>query len=124
MARFGIKKEQAPYYLPPFEWNDASIAQWTQLEGLTLINMTHGTLTHTDYTGSDDTNYRDNATILRSVYDHETKNGLNGFILLSHVGVKDSRPDKFYNELGTMIETLKKRGYEFVSLQEILNTQT
>ena len=122
MMKFGIKKDQAPYYLPPYEWNDASITQWTRLEGLNMINMTHGTLTHTDYTGLDDSNYRNNAQILQSVYDHEEKKGLNGFILLSHVGVKESRPDKFYNELEGMIGELKKRGYDFVSLEEMLDT--
>ncbi|HEY5406039.1 MAG TPA: hypothetical protein VIJ92_03090 [Ginsengibacter sp.] len=45
---------------------------------------------------------------------------LNGFILLVHIGTDPRRTDKFYNQLPQLINELKKRGYEFVKINELL----
>ncbi|MCK4748738.1 MAG: polysaccharide deacetylase family protein, partial [Bacteroidales bacterium] len=49
MARFGITKEDAPLFLPPYEWYNDTISTWTQSMDLQLINLTHVTLSHADY---------------------------------------------------------------------------
>ena len=88
MMRFGIKRERAVYFLPPYEWYNKRIAEWTRDYGLQLINMTYGTLSHADYTTPEMLNYRSSDEIYRSILDFESKNtnGLNGFMLLMHQG--------------------------------------
>jgi peptidoglycan/xylan/chitin deacetylase (PgdA/CDA1 family) len=122
MARFGITKKQAPYFLPPYEWYNDSIAEWTADQGLQLINMTNGTLSHADYTTPDNSNYRSSEAIYNSILDFESKNtsGLKGFLLLMHVGTEAIREDKFYKLLEKLILELKAKKYDFIGLKDIL----
>ena len=39
MAKFGIKRTEARYFLPPYEWYNDSIAVWTDDLGLQLVNL-------------------------------------------------------------------------------------
>lgn len=121
MALHGIEKNEAPYFLPPYEWNNALITQWTDLLDLTLINYSPGTISHADYTTPDMDNYRSSAMITNSILTFEEQEGLNGFLLLSHIGTHPDRTDKFYSTLDDLIKILDKRGYEFVSLRELLD---
>ncbi|MET2986334.1 glycoside hydrolase family 9 protein [Aureibaculum conchae] len=120
MEKFGVKKEDTPYFLPPYEWNDEYITQWAHRQKLTLINYTPGTLSHADYTTPDDKNYKDTRVIYNSILNHEADKNLNGFMLLSHIGTDTKRTDKFYLKLETLIQELDKRGYDFVSLKTLL----
>lgn len=122
MSRFGINKEDALFFLPPYEWYNDTIAEWTKKEGLQLINFTHGTLSHADYTSPEDPNYRSNESIYKSImnFEAETKNGLNGFILLMHIGVSPKRTEKFYYKLNDLIIELKERGYKFKRIDALL----
>jgi hypothetical protein len=54
-------------------------------------------------------------------YEALKPNGLNGFLLLTHVGTDARRTDKFYQRLDELITTLKKRGYRFTLLQESIH---
>ena len=121
MALHGIEKNEAPYFLPPYEWNNALITQWTDLLDLTLINYSPGTISHADYTTPDMDNYRSSAMITNSILTFEEQEGLNGFMLLSHIGTHPDRTDKFYSTLDDLIKILDKRGYEFVPLNELLD---
>lgn len=122
MSRFGIRKQDAPYFLPPYEWYNDSISAWTRSMGLILINHTPGTLSHADYTLPGAPGYRSSEVIYRSIAEFEktTPGGLNGFILLTHIGTAPERTDKFYLKLGSLIGDLKSRGYTFVELSEML----
>ncbi|WP_150451436.1 polysaccharide deacetylase family protein [Arenibacter lacus] len=124
MKKFGIERKDAPYFLPPYEWYNDTIAQWTQELGFTLINMTHGTLTHADYTTPDSQNYRSSNTIYESITEYEEKNahGLNGFLLLAHIGTDPKRTDKFYHYLPSLIYYLQNKGYQFTTVAQLLNT--
>ena len=64
-----------------------------------LINYTPGTLSNADYTLDADKNYRSSETIYNSIIDYEKKRpaGLNGFILLMHVGAGPAAPINFIN---------------------------
>jgi hypothetical protein len=66
--------------------------------------------------------YVSSQTVYSSIIDYEKKNehGLNGFILLVHIGTDSRRVDKFYNKLDSLLGDLKLRGYEFVSLTRML----
>jgi endoglucanase len=118
MANLGIAK--AKYFLPPYEWYNQRIADWSKEEDVQLINFTHGTLSHADYTTPEMKNYRSSDTILESIYKHEEEKGLNGFILLVHIGTDPARTDKLYNRLPELIQTLRKRGYTFKRVDELL----
>lgn len=123
MAKFGIKKEQAPYFLPPYEWYNQSIANWTTDMDLQLVNFTPGTRSTADYTFPEmGKSYRSTNEIYQSIIDYAKSNpeGLNGFMLLLHVGTDPKRTDKFYDKLPELIEYLKKEGYELVKVDELL----
>ncbi len=121
MARFGVTKEDAPYYLPPYEWYNEEIACWTRDLGLMLVNFSPGTYSNADYTIPDMGNrYVTSDTIFARILRYEENYGLNGFILLTHIGVHPDRPDPFYLKLDELIVELKKRGYRFRLLNDAI----
>jgi peptidoglycan/xylan/chitin deacetylase (PgdA/CDA1 family) len=123
MARFGIEKSEALFFLPPYEWYNREIARWTADWGLTLINYSPGTRSHADYTTPDmGDRYVTSNRILDSIlsFEEESEYGLNGFILLTHIGTHLARTDKLYLRLEGLIETLIERGYSFVRIDELL----
>ena len=121
LNRFGLSKKKARYFLPPYEWYNDSIAAWTKKAGLRLVNYTPGTLSHADYTTPADKNYRSSATIYESILDYERKHpaGLNGFILLMHIGTDEKRKDKFYRRLPSILQWLKAEGYQLVRIDAL-----
>lgn len=120
MSKFGIKKEDSKYFMPPYEWYNKKISEWTNELGLQLINYTPGTSSNADYTIPSMPNYKTSEEIYKRILTYEETNGLNGFILLSHIGTHPDRTDKFYNKLESLISELQKRGYMFSSLNEII----
>ena len=112
------------FFLPAFEWYNDSISGWTKEMGLQLINYTPGTLSHADYTTLKDKNYRSSETIYNSIINYEKTNqtGLNGFILLMHIGAGPGRTDKFYTRLPELIKYLKLKGYQFQTVDKLLKT--
>jgi peptidoglycan/xylan/chitin deacetylase (PgdA/CDA1 family) len=122
MKRFGISGREALYFLPPYEWFNDSISAWTNSMGLRLINFTPGTLSNADYTTPDMSSYRSSEVIYRSILDFENENetGLNGFILLIHIGAAPERKDKFYFFLDDLITELELRGYQFKRIDVLL----
>jgi len=121
MSPFGISKKDSLYFLPPYEWNDAIITQWSARNKLALINYSPGTLSHADYTLPLDKNYRSSEEIYNSIMAYEAKSGLNGFLLLSHLGTDPKRVDKFYHKLDGLITNLKEKKYSFTGLDLLLN---
>lgn len=119
MRRFGITRDDAKYFLPPYEWYNEQIAEWTKELGLTLINFTPGTLSNADYTTPDmEERYVSSDSIYKRIFEYEKRdpNGLNGFILLLHIGSHHTRIDKFYYRVNELINDLKKLGYSFKRL--------
>ena len=122
MEKFGIKQEDARYFIPPYEWYNRKIVQWANDMGLTLFNFTPGTYSNADYTTPEMENYRSSQNIFNSIISYEEKSscGLNGFILLIHIGSAPERKDKFYLYLDKLISKLKTRGYEFIRIDKLL----
>ncbi|WP_143304768.1 glycoside hydrolase family 9 protein [Chitinophaga vietnamensis] len=123
MAAIGITREAAPYFLPPYEWYNDTIAAWTREAGLQLLCFTPGTRSNADYTYPEmGKSYHSSTEIYQSVMDYENSHdgGLNGFLLLMHIGTDPRRTDKFYARLPALITALKKKGYRFVQLKELL----
>ncbi|MDD2960731.1 MAG: glycoside hydrolase family 9 protein [Muribaculaceae bacterium] len=123
MRKFGINKEDAPYFIPPFEYYNSKISSWANKLGLQVIDFTPGTLTSQDYTTPDmGKRYYSSKTLYDNLMKAEksSASGLNGHLLLIHFGTDDKRTDKFYNLLPTIIKNLKKKGYQFVSIEEAI----
>ena len=115
MASFGIQKEAASYFLPPYEWYNQTITDWTKELGLQLVNFTPGTRSNADYTYPEmGKAYKTSDEIYKSIvaFNEKKPNGLNGFILLLHIGTDARRTDKFYERLAELIHYLKNNGYK------------
>jgi endoglucanase len=123
MSAFGITTNDARYFLPPYEWYNDTVSEWTREAGLQLINFSAGMRTHADYTTPAMRNYRSSEDIFSSVTEFEKRaaSGLNGFIMLLHIGTDPARTDKFYNRLDGLIQFIKEKGYKAVRIDELLN---
>ena len=123
MTRFGIRRAEARYFMPPYEWYNTRISAWTAELGLRLINFTPGTRSNADYTTPDmGARYLSSDVILQSIlaYEQDDPNGLNGFILLIHIGTAPERTDKFYQHLDALISTLLDKNYRFERIDALL----
>jgi endoglucanase len=123
LRKWGVSKEDAPFFLPPYEWYNDSIATWTNDLGFQLVNFTPGTRSNADYTYPEMGNkYVDSQKIYESILNYEKKSeqGLNGFILLMHLGTDPRRKDKFYFYLPKIISELKSKGYQFTKIDNML----
>lgn len=124
MAQHGIPAPH--YFLPPYEWYNDSIVQWTAALDLQLVNFSPGTRSTADYTYPEmGKNYRTSESILKSVTDFENQRpaGLNGFILLVHIGTDPRRIDKFYFQLEKLIRYLQGNQYELVTIPRLLSQE-
>jgi len=124
MFEFGIHKKDSPLFMPPYEWYNQQISNWTAGLGLILINYTPGTRSNADYTTPDmGKQYIGSEEIYNNILDYESNscNGLNGFILLIHIGTAPERTDKFYFYLEDLITELSLRGYQFNKLTDFFN---
>jgi hypothetical protein len=52
-------------------------------------------------------------------YEAKDQDGLNGFILLTHIGSGPKRTDKFHRKVDGLIEWLKAEGYKPVRIDEL-----
>lgn len=124
LKKWDITPQDAPYFLPAYEWYNDSIATWTKSFGLQLVNFTPGTRSNADYTFPKmGKKYVSSDTIYQSILRYEKKDpsGLNGFILLLHIGTDPDRTDHFYKQLTQLISTLREKGYHFLRIDELLN---
>jgi peptidoglycan/xylan/chitin deacetylase (PgdA/CDA1 family) len=124
MAAFGIIKKEALFFMPPYEWYNQQISDWTEELGLILINYTPGTRSSADYTTPDmGHRYIGSKEIYERIltFESESYSGLNGFILLIHIGTAPERTDKFYYRLEDLITELINRDYQFKILTEFYN---
>ncbi|MFS8083444.1 MAG: cellulase, partial [Ginsengibacter sp.] len=106
-----------------YEYYNDSIAAWTQELNLQLVNFTPGTRSNADYTFPDmGKRYVSSQEVYNSIlhFEESKLNGLNGFILLIHIGTDPGRKDKFYKYLPKLIPELKARGYQFQRIDELL----
>jgi endoglucanase len=125
LDRFCIARENALYFMPPYEWYNEQISAWCREFGLTLINFTPGTSSNADYTTPDmGRQYVSSDTIYHRIlrYEETHKDGLNGFILLLHIGTHPGRTDKFHSKLDALLTELEQRGYRFARIDESLKS--
>ncbi len=122
MRPFGIDRRKTPIFMPPYEWYNREISEWTEAMGHHIVNFTPGTSSNADYTTPEDKNYRTSEEIMSRIKEYEAKDphGLNGFILLTHIGAGPKRPDPFHNRIDELITWLREKGYEPVRIDELL----
>ena len=123
LEKIGVGKNEAFYYMPPYEWYNTKNADWCKEFGVQILNFTPGTYSNADYTvPSMGNRYLSSDTIYNRIirYEQNNTNGLNGFILLLHIGTDEERTDKMYDRLDDLILDLKNKGYSFLSLKDIL----
>ncbi|MFA6580926.1 MAG: glycoside hydrolase family 9 protein [Paludibacter sp.] len=119
MEKFGIEKNQAPFFLPSYEWYNDSISKWCDEVGIHLVNFTPGTLSNGDYTTPEmREKYYSSTEIYKRIMQVEATDGLNGHILLFHIGTDKRRQDKFYKQLYNLLIDLSRDGYDFVDLYQ------
>ena len=126
LARFGVERSRARYFMPPYEWYNRQVAGWAAGAGAVIVNFTPGLMTSADYTTPDMPGYRSSEEIYRQFLDYEaaSASGLNGFIILVHLGVAPERTDLFYFRLGQLLDDLEDRGYSPVRIDELLSVKT
>jgi endoglucanase len=115
---FGRTPENVRWFLPPYEWYNTEIVEWSVEMGLEVVNFTSGIGTNADYTTPGMPNYRTTEEIITRLWEYEEVHGLNGKILLIHPGVGPERPDPLYDRLFEIIFLLKEKGYEFKRLKK------
>ena len=122
---FGVKPGQIRYFLPPYEHYNQEIADWSRGMGLTLVNYTPGTRSNADYTGEAEKNFVPSNVIFDSIVNTEQKDsaGLNGFILLLHIGSGPGRSDKMSARFGDLLDYLAGKGYHFVRVDDLLDAK-
>jgi peptidoglycan/xylan/chitin deacetylase (PgdA/CDA1 family) len=119
-AAGALADKSRQYFVPPYEWYNAEQVRWSRELGITLINFTPGSGSNRDYAREDDKHFVPSQKILEDILTYEQKapNGLNGFLLLLHLG--SGRKDPFHSKFGQMCDELAKLGYRFQRVDELL----
>ena len=117
LEKFGVDRNEATFFMPPFEWYNRQIVNWSDEMELDLICFTPGTGTNADYTTPDMMNYRSTDALKRHLMKFEKQHSLNGALLLIHPGTAPGRKDKFYLKLEEIIDHLSSLGYKFEALK-------
>ena len=122
LERHGVGRKAVTIFLPPYEWYNAEIAEWTSALGMTLVNYTPGTRSNADYTEEGTRQFVSSDVIFQSIVrrEREGPHGLNGFLLLLHVGAGPGRADKFHKRFDELVGILVDRGYELVRVDTLL----
>jgi peptidoglycan/xylan/chitin deacetylase (PgdA/CDA1 family) len=123
MRALGLRPGEVRCFIPPYEWYNRDIVRWARELGLVLFNFTGGTTSNADYTVPSTENYLSSPAIFDNIlrFERTDPHGLNGVILLLHVGTDPERTDKFYFRLDELVRELTGRGYAFVRIDRLLD---
>lgn len=122
LEAFGLERDDMRFFIPPYEWYNRQIVDWTSDMGLVLFSYTPGTRSNADYMPDDHARFIPSRAIVDSILAYESthEHGLNGFLLLLHLGAGPGRTDKMHPFVGPLIDELRRRGYTFVRVDELL----
>jgi peptidoglycan/xylan/chitin deacetylase (PgdA/CDA1 family) len=121
IEKIGVKRTAIQFFIPPYEWYNEEIARWAGEVNLRLIDFTPGTRSTADYTENGASNFVNSRAIMASIMAREKKEGLNGYLLLLHMGAGPRRTDKMADHVGELIDNLRGRGYQFARVDELLS---
>ncbi len=116
LADYGVDTLTARTIVPPYEWYNPTHIRAYRDAGYMPVSPTPGILTYRDYTTPEMPDYFSSDTIWRATMDYEARKGVDGAIIILHLGTQDVRTDKFYHRLPALIDTLAARGYQPVRL--------
>jgi endoglucanase len=116
----GLTRQQPVFFIPPYEYYNYDQAKWSQDLGVTIFNFTPGSGSNRDYMREDDPHFPSSQKIYDDILAYERKDphGLNGYLLLLHLG--SGRKDPFHTRLGSLCDELTKHGYEFERVDRVL----
>jgi peptidoglycan/xylan/chitin deacetylase (PgdA/CDA1 family) len=116
----GLRGRMPRLFIAPYEWYNADQVRWSAELGVTLINFTPGSGSNRDYAPKGDRRFVSSRRIFDDilVYEKKDPHGLNGFVLLLHLG--SGRKDPFHPMLGPLCDALVRRGYGFMRVDELL----
>jgi peptidoglycan/xylan/chitin deacetylase (PgdA/CDA1 family) len=121
LEKLGALRDTLPtLFIPPYEWHNRDQARWSAELDVTLINFTPGSGSNRDYAPEGERNFVPSHKIYDDILAYEQKfpQGLNGFVLLLHLG--SGRKDPFHPLLGPLCDEIRHRGYEFSRVDELL----
>lgn len=122
LERFGVRRPGVRYWVPPYEWWNREVAGWSRESGLQIVGFSAGTRSNADYTTESDPRFVPSRTILESILRQlDAPDGLNGFILLMHLGAGPGRTDKWHTHVPELVGALKSRGYALVRVDALLD---
>lgn len=121
LQRFGLKKDQFSWMVPPYETCNESSAYVLKGLGYRLVNPTPGLVTGLDWAAKGEAGYTSAETLLGNIWDFDDKYGLNGAVILIHAMNYPGRTkdDRVYSHLGEIIDGLRARGYSFGTFKEL-----
>lgn len=105
---------QEVLFVPPYQWYNADQVRWSSAMDVTLINFTSGSGSNRDWIPESHPRFVSSEQIRDDIleYEHTTDDGLNGFLLLLHLGAQ--RDDLMHTQLEPLLRELQNRGYHFV----------
>ncbi|MDE6396159.1 MAG: polysaccharide deacetylase family protein [Muribaculaceae bacterium] len=113
LKRFGVERNDAPTIVPPYEWYNRIHIDAYRADGLKPVSPSPGIETFRDYTTPDMPDYRGSDYLWNQLFEREKSHGLDGAIMILHLGTQDVRTDKFYHRLPALLDTLTALGYTF-----------
>ncbi|HMJ67652.1 MAG TPA: glycoside hydrolase family 9 protein [Cyclobacteriaceae bacterium] len=120
MNSLGVSTDRK-LFIPPYEWWNSEVVSWCNEEGVQVVSFTPGIPTNSDYTYPEmGKSYKSSEAILETLFEKEAKDGINGSIILVHVGTDPRRKDKLYSRMPEMIKKLKAKGYEFKRVDDLV----
>ena len=108
------------YFIPPFEWYNADQTRWAREMNVLLFNFTPGSGSNRDYAPEGHKTFVPSAKLIDDILAYEQKDphGLNGFLLLLHLG--SQRADKVHPHIASLLDRLSLGGYSFARVDEML----
>lgn len=123
LAALGVDRKRACYFLPTSDQLTSASAEQAQAVGLKMVAGTSGTLSFAAATAEGTPEFVSSRAILESILQLERRSkGLNGFLLLFPLESGAHRTDIFYPHFKELIQQLREDGYQFVRVDELLET--
>jgi peptidoglycan/xylan/chitin deacetylase (PgdA/CDA1 family) len=115
-----LRRSDRVFFIPPYEHYNRDQVEWSQKLGVVLINLTPGCGSNRDYIKEGAPHFVSSQQLYEDILAYERKDphGLNGYILLLHLG--SGRRDPFHKMLGPLCDELTKRDYEFERVDRLL----
>jgi peptidoglycan/xylan/chitin deacetylase (PgdA/CDA1 family) len=122
----GVSRGEVRYFLPTSDQLNNTVVGHGREYGMKMITGTPGTLSLKTTTAENSAEFVSSQRILESILNRERsgKNGLNGFQLLFQLDSGERHTDKFYTRFSELLDALQNRGYEFVTLDELLKVES